>query len=119
MSLGIEGDNIAIEVADTGCGIPPGDRERVFGRFVRLDPARAGNSGAGLGLPIARWIAEAHGGTLTLDGNAAGGCTFIARLPIARDVPAREDEGHRQSGNPYGASKHELRPTEPGWTDAS
>lgn len=71
-----------ITVADTGPGIPPADRERVFERFVRLDPARSATSGAGLGLPIARWIAEQHGGTLTLGVHAAGGCLFTVRLPM-------------------------------------
>ena len=60
----------------------PADRERVFERFVRLDPARSATSGAGLGLPIARWIAEQHDGTLTVEQNAAGGCLFVVRLPV-------------------------------------
>ena len=71
-----------ITVSDTGPGIPPADRERVFERFVRLDPARSATSGAGLGLPIARWIAEQHEGTLTVEPGTAGGCVFIARLPM-------------------------------------
>src|SRR5258708_5953239 len=80
-----EADNAAITVADTGPGIPPGDRERVFERFVRLDPARSATSGAGLGLPIARWIAEQHQGMLTLKNSAAGGCLFLVQLPLQRD----------------------------------
>jgi heavy metal sensor kinase len=76
---------VRIAVSDTGPGIPADDRERVFERFVRLDPARATTSGAGLGLPIARWIAAQHGGTLTVEANAAGGCVFVARLPLTRD----------------------------------
>lgn len=52
--------HVAVEVADDGAGIADGDRERVFGRFVTLDDA----GGSGLGLPIARGVAEAHGGTL-------------------------------------------------------
>jgi heavy metal sensor kinase len=71
-----------ITVSDTGSGIPPADRERVFERFVRLDPARSATSGAGLGLPIARWIAEQHEGTLTVEQNAVGGCLFVVRLPV-------------------------------------
>lgn len=71
-----------IAVSDTGPGIPVADRERVFERFVRLDPARSEPSGAGLGLPIARWIAEEHGGTLTVEQNDAGGCRFVAQLPL-------------------------------------
>jgi heavy metal sensor kinase len=73
-----------IKVSDTGPGIPPADRERVFERFVRLDPARSATSGAGLGLPIARWIAEQHEGTLTVEPDTAGGSVFIARLPMKR-----------------------------------
>ena len=71
-----------IAVSDTGPGIPPADRERVFERFVRLDPARSATSGAGLGLSIARWIAEQHEGTLTVEPGTAGGCVFTARLPM-------------------------------------
>jgi heavy metal sensor kinase len=72
-----------ITVSDTGSGIPPADRERVFERFVRLDPARSATSGAGLGLPIARWIAEQHEGTLSVEENAVGGCVFVVRLDHA------------------------------------
>ena len=71
-----------IRVSDTGPGIALADRERVFERFVRLDPARSATSGAGLGLPIARWITEQHEGTLTVEQNKVGGCTFVVRLPI-------------------------------------
>jgi two-component system OmpR family sensor kinase len=98
VSLTVDGRDVTIAVADTGVGIPEADRERVFGRFVRLDPARAGNSGAGLGLPIARWIAEMHHGTLTLESNADGGCTFVARLPIARDRPSSGEERRGEEG---------------------
>ena len=76
-----------IAVSDTGVGIPPADRERVFERFVRLDPARSATSGAGLGLPIARWIAEQHGGTLTVEQNTVGGCLFVVRLPLQQRLP--------------------------------
>ena len=79
---------VIITVSDTGPGIAPADRERVFERFVRLDPARSATSGAGLGLPIARWIAEQHGGTLTVGENAAGGCLFVVRLPMKHDPSA-------------------------------
>ena len=85
-----DGGSVTIIVADTGPGIPPADRERVFERFVRLDPARSATSGAGLGLPIARWIAEQHEGTLTVEQTAvSGGCSFIVRLPT-RQPPAAD-----------------------------
>jgi len=71
---------VTIQVTDSGPGIPPADRERVFERFVRLDPAR-GQGGAGLGLAIARWIAEAHGGQLDLLKSDARGSVFAATIP--------------------------------------
>jgi heavy metal sensor kinase len=71
-----------IAVADTGCGIPAPDHDRIFERFVRLDEARDALGGAGLGLPIARWIAESHGGTLTLESTSPSGSTFVAKLPL-------------------------------------
>ena len=72
---------MSIRVADTGPGIPPEDRERVFERFVRLDPARAGG-GAGLGLAIARWVAEAHGGRVELLSSGPAGSIFAITIPV-------------------------------------
>jgi two-component system heavy metal sensor histidine kinase CusS len=69
-----------VSVEDSGPGIPAGERERVFERFVRLVPA-GDASGSGLGLPIARWIAEQHGGALTLDGSDHG-TRFVITLPL-------------------------------------
>ena len=69
-----------VQVSDTGPGIPPGDADRIFDRFVRL-AAPGSEGGGGLGLPIARWIAEAHGGTLVLGLTSAAGTTFVATLP--------------------------------------
>jgi heavy metal sensor kinase len=69
-----------LRMADTGPGIAAEDRERVFERFVRLDPAR-GSGGAGLGLAIARWVAEAHGGAVRIASSGPDGTTFAASLP--------------------------------------
>jgi heavy metal sensor kinase len=71
---------VELRVADTGPGIPPEDRERVFERFVRLDSARAAG-GAGLGLAIARWVAEVHGGRVDVRSSGPEGTTFAASLP--------------------------------------
>jgi signal transduction histidine kinase len=71
---------VELRVADTGPGIPPEDRERVFERFVRLDPARAAG-GAGLGLAIARWVAEVHGGRVEVLSSGPQGTVFAAKLP--------------------------------------
>ncbi|WP_086772772.1 ATP-binding protein, partial [Streptomyces bobili] len=71
-----------VAVADDGDGVPEADRERVFERFVRLDAARSrDDGGAGLGLAIARDVAERHGGTLTVRGTPEGGALFELRLP--------------------------------------
>ena len=79
VGLASENGHVAIRVADGGPGIPPADRARIFDRFVRLDEARTGN-GAGLGLPIAKWIAEVHGGSLVLEASSPAGSTFCATL---------------------------------------
>jgi len=75
----VEGE-VVLRVADTGPGIPAEDRERVFDRFVRLDPAR-GPGGAGLGLAIARWVAEAHSGRVRIVSSGADGSVFAVSLP--------------------------------------
>lgn len=72
-------DWCCLTVRDEGPGVPAEARDRVFERFSRLDRT---SSGAGLGLAIARSIAEVHGGTLTLTG-ASPGAEFLFRLPRA------------------------------------
>jgi signal transduction histidine kinase len=69
---------VTIRIADDGTGIPDHEQHRIFQRFVRLD-TRA--PGAGLGLPIARWIAEAHGGQLVLLSSGSAGSCFMVSLP--------------------------------------
>jgi len=83
VAIDVERDTAAVKmrVTDSGTGVPPRDQQRIFDRFVQLDPSRRGQ-GTGLGLPIARWIAEAHHGTLVLERSGAGGSTFCVSLPI-------------------------------------
>ncbi|MEP6590218.1 MAG: ATP-binding protein [Gemmatimonadota bacterium] len=90
--VGRDGSASILRVIDAGPGIPPEQLPHVFERFYRGDPARyrspAGTSGSGLGLSIARWIADAHGATLTLDPAEGGGTVATARFPVAA-VPGR------------------------------
>ena len=77
------GDPCAVVVADTGPGVPDDERDRVFGRLVRLQQARDRDSGgAGLGLPLARALARAHGGELVAEPSTAG-ARFRLTLPVA------------------------------------
>jgi two-component system, OmpR family, sensor kinase len=77
-----------VEVEDTGPGVPPGQRERVFDRFVRLDDARTrSDGGSGLGLSISRALARAHGGDVVCV-DSARGARFVVTLPALVPDPA-------------------------------
>ncbi len=74
-------EGIVVEIADDGPGIPEEERERAFGRFVRLDASREQASGsAGLGLAIAREIATAHGATIVLTEAPGGGTRAVVTM---------------------------------------
>jgi heavy metal sensor kinase len=84
LSLTRAGDEVCLAVRDTGIGIDRADAARVFEPFVRLDDARSRETGgAGLGLAIARSIAVAHGGRVTLDSAPKEGSVFTVHLPAA------------------------------------
>ena len=87
VAVSTDGTHAVIAVADEGPGVPEKDRARIFDRFIKLDPARVQHGGAGLGLPIARWIAEMHGGSLVLSENGARGSTFVATLMLSTTEP--------------------------------
>ncbi len=93
VSIQIEGRFAVLDVDDDGPGIPPGDRDRVFDRWTRLDSARDRTSGgSGLGLAIARDIATAHGGTVSITDSPLGGTRVRVSLPLA-DEPRTDDVG--------------------------
>ncbi|MER7503613.1 HAMP domain-containing sensor histidine kinase [Nonomuraea pusilla] len=74
-----------LEVLDDGAGVAPEHREMVFRRFTRLDASRSRDAGGtGLGLPIAREIAEHHGGTLTIEDSDIG-ARFVLRIPLREE----------------------------------
>jgi signal transduction histidine kinase len=75
-------------VRDTGAGIAPADLDRVFDRFARADPGRSRQTGGfGLGLPIVRTIAEAHGGSVHVRSALGEGTTFEITLPLLGAAP--------------------------------
>jgi signal transduction histidine kinase len=89
LALGRAGSSAVVSVTDTGIGIAASDLERIFEPFVRLDPARARDTGGtGLGLAIARSIVAAHGGTIAVESAPGAGSRFEIRLALA-DHPSR------------------------------
>ncbi|MER6290297.1 sensor histidine kinase [Streptomyces sviceus] len=85
------GDELAVEVSDTGSGIPAGDLPYVFDRFWRAEKSRnRSTGGSGLGLAIVLKLAEAHGGTVDVASTEGEGATFTLRLPTAE---SRKQEG--------------------------
>jgi signal transduction histidine kinase len=69
-----------LEVSDTGVGVPEDQLPLIFERFHRADPSRTAD-GVGLGLSIARQIAEAHGGRIEVESTPGEGSTFTLLLP--------------------------------------
>lgn len=77
------GAHAELTISDTGIGIPAHAAPHVFDRFYRVDKTRTrAAGGSGLGLPIVKWIAEAHQGTITLESQPDAGSTFRIRLPL-------------------------------------
>jgi signal transduction histidine kinase len=83
IDLEIDSGWARLMVGDDGPGISVEERERVFERFYRADRSRSGQ-GAGLGLSIARWITDQHGGRIIADSSRAGGAGLYVDLPLLR-----------------------------------
>ena len=79
---------VQIAVADTGCGIAPGDLEQIFDPFYTTKHASEEREGTGLGLTIVHQIVEEHGGTIEVQSEAGRGTTFFVNLPTKRENPA-------------------------------
>jgi len=83
VTLGTDAGGAVAEFRDTGIGMAAEDLPNIFERFYRSESARAREmGGAGLGLSIGRWIAEAHGGTIEVESTVGQGTVFRVRLPI-------------------------------------
>ncbi len=90
----LEGSDLAVAVADSGVGVPEGEREKIFDLFYESADVRHhrtsghefGGGGLGIGLPLARAIASAHGGTVTYEPRPEGGSLFCLHVPL--EAPA-------------------------------
>ena len=82
------GDRAVLTIADEGPGIPPEHRQLIFYRFFRVDEARSRErGGAGLGLAIAKWAVDIHGGQITVDERPGKGSEFRMVLPVVPSEP--------------------------------
>src|SRR5262249_49671416 len=83
---------VSVNVLDRGLGVPPGCDEKIFEQFYRAhDSLDSGVQGSGLGLTLARQIARAHGGDITLERREGGGSCFILRMPVNHE----DENSHR------------------------
>jgi signal transduction histidine kinase len=81
-----------VVVEDSGLGVAPEDRERIFDPFFRSAEARASRDGFGLGLPVLRRVARAHGGDVVVSSSPLGGARFEMSLPLWRVGPLTDAE---------------------------
>ena len=100
MGLARVGDQARIIVRDTGPGIPSEDLPYIFDRFYRAEKSRtrSASPGFGLGLSIAKWIVENHGGTINVESKEGQGTTFAIWLPLEKNVPQQLTTSNKQSG---------------------
>ncbi|MEZ4671150.1 MAG: HAMP domain-containing sensor histidine kinase [Anaerolineae bacterium] len=99
ISLRQEDDCAILKVSDTGIGIQPDDLEHIFDRFYRADTSRTrvhSTDGSGLGLAIAKWISEAHNGTIEAHSIPGQQTTFTVRIPLykASVIPLVSEDGY-------------------------
>jgi two-component system sensor histidine kinase SenX3 len=111
-----DGDLIEIAVTDQGIGIPETDRERIFERFYRVDPARSrATGGTGLGLAIVKHVAASHGGEVLVWSAEGQGSTFTLRLPepgSAREHHQALRREHERQRDAHGLSGSLRDPAE-------
>jgi signal transduction histidine kinase len=91
--IGSNASEAFVDVRDSGPGIPPEHRSKVFDRFYRVDKSRSrGAGGAGLGLSISEWAVHAHGGRVELDCDHGPGCTFRICIPTGQNANRKTGE---------------------------
>ncbi|HKV57988.1 MAG TPA: ATP-binding protein [Ktedonobacteraceae bacterium] len=94
LNVAIHGTEACLAVRDTGIGIAEEDMPYIFERFYRADPARSrAAGGSGLGLSIAQWVIQAHGGSIAVESQVGQGSTFTVTLPLAPSVASPSQPG--------------------------
>jgi signal transduction histidine kinase len=120
VSARLEDGGVVLAVADSGCGIQDSDLRRIFQRFGRAEPHRSRPTGGlGLGLAIVQAIAEAHGGSVTVQSTFGHGSEFEVHLPLA--PPRRQEPGTRSArrpGNGQTGGPIKEPSAAPGWVRA-
>ncbi|MCA1844186.1 MAG: HAMP domain-containing histidine kinase, partial [Actinobacteria bacterium] len=106
------GDDVTIDVADRGPGIPPESLERIFGRFYKEDTARSA-AGSGLGLAIALEQARAQHGTIRVANRPGGGACFTFVVPAAAPLEADDPEGDGAWGDRRASDRAATAATPP------
>lgn len=101
------GTKAVMAVVDHGPGIPPDEKDRMFGRFTQTDSSDTRTtSGTGLGLSIVKSLAEAMDGSVRIEDTAGGGTTFVVEMPLTRPRPCVESVGTM----PLGPSGNGMKP---------
>jgi two-component system, OmpR family, sensor histidine kinase SenX3 len=116
IGVGRSADLVEISVTDQGIGIPERDRDRIFERFYRVDPARSRETGGtGLGLSIVKHVVQNHGGEIRVWSVEGSGSTFTIRLPLLTDTGGGAPEG--DSAGQQNVSSSPLRRIRPAQED--
>src|SRR6266540_842169 len=118
LSTRLEGGAVVLGVADSGCGIPAAELDRIFDQFARVDPHRNRKAGrVGLGLAIVKAIAEAHHGSVRAHSTVGEGSLFELVLPQSTTRRPAPGPRRRQAGTP--PAHRESEPTQPATTPST
>ena len=85
ISSSVKSEELIVSIRDNGIGIPDDYTEKIFEKFIQVDPDNSEMKGSGIGLSIAREIVEKHKGRIWCESNKNGGATFTFVLPLGRD----------------------------------